>query len=83
MFFIEAEGLAGLLKNAIQMEKFQGSKFNEEVHFELLQFANDTILICNGNLDNLWTIKALLWGFKLFLGLCVNLNKSNFYRINL
>lgn len=45
------------------------------MYYELLQIADDTMFICNGNLDSLWTVKALLYGFKLALGLCVNLNK--------
>lgn len=71
---IVAEDLLGLMKNVVCIDKFHCFKFNDEVHFELLQFVNDTILICDGNLDNLWTINTLLRGFELTLGLCVNWN---------
>lgn len=58
-------------------------RFNDNVHIELLQVVDDMILICGGNLDNLWTIKALLQGFELAYGLCVNMNKRKVYGINL
>lgn len=32
---------------------------------------------------NIWSIKALLWGFELASGLWVNLSKSKLYGINL
>lgn len=53
------------------------------MHFNLLQFADDILLIFNGNLDDLWTIKVLLCGFEFTLGLCVNFNKSEIFGINL
>lgn len=47
------------------------------------QLVDNMILICDGNLNNLWSVKALFLGFKLASGLCVNLNKSKVYEINL
>lgn len=53
------------------------------MHFNLLQFADDILLIFNGNLDDLWTIKVISCGFEFALGLCVNFNKSEIFGINL
>lgn len=55
----------------------------EEVYFELLQFVDDTVIIGDGSWDNLWTIKAVLRGFELALGLYANLRNSKLILINL
>lgn len=73
LFLIVVEGLIGLIKNVYQLKKFKGFSFDEGVHFEVVQFADDTVLISDGSWDNLWTMKALLRGFELTSRLCVNL----------
>lgn len=83
LFLHVAKGLSGLMKNATQLRKFLGFQLNEEVHFELLQFADDTILSSDGSWNNLWTNKAILTGFELVLGLYVNLCKRELININL
>ncbi|XP_050916116.1 uncharacterized protein LOC127131228 [Lathyrus oleraceus] len=65
LFLIAAEGLSGLMKNGIRLDKFHRFKFNEDVHFKLIQFPNDMVLICDGYSDNLWIVKALSLGFEL------------------
>lgn len=82
-FFIAAEGISGLIKNVIRLDKFHGFNFNEDVHFELIQFIDNIVLICNINWDNLWTIEVLFRGFELAFGLFLNLNKSKVFGINL
>ncbi|XP_058751350.1 uncharacterized protein LOC131624426 [Vicia villosa] len=62
---------------------FHGFQFNQQIHFELLQFANDTVMLCDGSLDNLWCVKAVLRGFERVFGLCINFNKSKIYSINI
>lgn len=58
-------------------------RFSEEVHFEIRQFTDNTMLISDGSTENLWSIKAILRGFKFASGLHVNLNKSHTYGVNL
>ncbi|KAI5447147.1 hypothetical protein KIW84_014848 [Lathyrus oleraceus] len=41
-----------------------GSKVNKDVAFDTLQFANDTIFLGECNWTNLWSVKAILQGFK-------------------
>ncbi|CAK8537298.1 unnamed protein product [Lathyrus sativus] len=82
LFLIAAKGLAGLMRNVVSHDKFQGFRFNDYLHIKLLQFVDDMILVCDGKLNNLWTIKVVLHGFELASGL-MNLNKSKFYGINL
>lgn len=64
-------------------KEFEGFHFNDNVHFEILQFANGTMLIGDGSWRNLWSIKMFLRGFELVLGLRINLFKSRLVRINL
>lgn len=77
------EGLVGLVSNATNVGEFIDFRFSEEVHFEILQFTEDTMLICDGYTENLWSIKAILRGFKLASGLRVNLSKNHIYEVNL
>ncbi|XP_058757673.1 uncharacterized protein LOC131630949 [Vicia villosa] len=83
LFLLVAEGLAALMKSASTLGEYVGFKVNEEVHFEMLQFADDTFLIGDGSWNNLWCIKAILRGFELVSGLRVNLSKSRFLGVNL
>ena len=48
-----------------------------------LQFADDTILFANFSEEELQTLKSLLLVFGQVFGLKVNLDKSNFFCINL
>lgn len=56
---------------------------NEDIHFVLLQFVDDTFLAYDFSWKKLWSIKEILRGSKLAPGLCVNLHKSKLYGINL
>lgn len=83
LFVIVVEDLTGLVKKAMEVEKFQGFKINDEVNFDVLQFIDDTILLREGSWKNLWSIKVILRGFEMILGLDVNICKSKIYLINL
>lgn len=59
-----------------------GFKINVEEEANLLQFADDMIMVVNGSNDNLWSMKVILRGFELISELKVNFNKSNLYGIH-
>jgi hypothetical protein len=59
------EGLSALMKKAIDSNLFHGYKVSDNIKFHSLQFADDTILVGEGNWDNLWTIKTVLRSFEL------------------
>lgn len=82
-FSIVAEGLTGLVRSATVKGIFKGFCVNEFISFPILQFANDTIMMCDASYANLWAIKAILRSFELASGLRVNYSKSNLYGINL
>lgn len=78
-----AEGFSGLLFQVVSLGEFKAFHFNVSTHVELLQFANDTILIVEGSWKNLWSIKDFLRDFELVSGLWVNLTKSKLFGINI
>jgi hypothetical protein len=59
------EGLSALMKKAVDSNLFHGYKVSDNIKFHSLQFADDTILVGEGNWDNLWTIKTVLRSFEL------------------
>jgi hypothetical protein len=70
------------MRRAVDIGKFKGYQVSDNVHFELLQFADDTILMGEGSWSNLWTIKTVLRSFELVSGLKINFVKSKLYGIN-
>ncbi|GAU33427.1 hypothetical protein TSUD_380630 [Trifolium subterraneum] len=58
LFLIVVEGLAGMMKRAIEINRFKGFQVNDNIQFQILQFADDTILMGEGPWDNIRTIKC-------------------------
>ena len=54
----------------------------KEVEVSLLQFADDTLFLCEDSYANVVTLKAILKGFDLASGLKINFNKSKLAGIN-
>jgi hypothetical protein len=65
LFLLVVEGLSALMKKAVDSNLFHGYKVSDNMKFHSLQFADDTILLGEGNWDNLWTIKTVLRSFEL------------------
>ncbi|CAK8537366.1 unnamed protein product [Lathyrus sativus] len=83
LFLLVAEGLLERMRTTSLLGEVVGFRFNDLVHFEILQFADDNMLIDDGSWENLWIIKALHRGFKLVLGLRIKLYKSRLVGVNL
>ncbi|GAU27711.1 hypothetical protein TSUD_126570 [Trifolium subterraneum] len=83
LFLIAAEGLTGLMQKAVELGKFKSFKVNDNLNFRILQFADDTVIIGEGDWNNLWTIKTVMRSFELVSGLKINFFKSKLYGINL
>jgi hypothetical protein len=78
-----AEGLGGLMKKAVTLNRFKGFKVgNRGVVISHLQYADDTLCLGEATFENLWTLKAILRGFELVSGLKVNSSKSRIMGIN-
>jgi len=77
LFLIVAQGLAGLVKQATRKKLLSGIKVGgKEVEINLLQFADDTLFVCESKVQNIMCIKAILRCFELSSGLKVNFHKS-------
>lgn len=53
LFLVAMEGLSGLFHNSTRVGVLKGFKVNDNLHDELLQFANDTMVVCDGSWTNL------------------------------
>lgn len=83
LLLLAADGLGRLMCNVIDLGEFYGFQVNEENHFELLQFADDTMLTGKVSWRNMWSINLLHRGFELVSSLCVNLFKKKIHCFNL
>ncbi|GAU35431.1 hypothetical protein TSUD_375210 [Trifolium subterraneum] len=83
LFLLAAKGLTGMVNKAVEIGKFVGFKVSDSIQFQILQFADDTILMGDCSWDNIRTIKSILRGFELVSGLKINFVKSKLYGINM
>ncbi|XP_058761237.1 uncharacterized protein LOC131634589 [Vicia villosa] len=79
LFVLAMEGLTALTKKSVAVGDFKPFKYGANDYVDILQFADDTIILGEPSYDNLWSIKVLLRGFELVSELKVNFHKSNFY----
>ncbi|CAJ2661734.1 unnamed protein product [Trifolium pratense] len=82
LFLIAAEGLTGIIKRAVELGLYRGYKVSDNIQFNVLQFADDTIFVGEDNWDNLWSIKSILRSFELVSGLKVNFLKRKIYGLH-
>ena len=77
LFLVVAEGLAGLVRQALNLNLLRGVKVGRnEIECCLLQFADDTLFMCEDSFSNIFTIKATLRCYELASGLKINFHKS-------
>jgi hypothetical protein len=83
LFLLVAEGLCGLMKKAVETNRFRGFKVGSNgVIVSHLQYADDTLCIGEASIENLWTLKAILRAFEMVSGLKVNFWKSCVMGVN-
>ncbi|XP_058725633.1 uncharacterized protein LOC131596916 [Vicia villosa] len=80
---IVAEGLKFLVNKAVESGDFVGCYMKGKCFADVLQFADDTLLVGNKSWKHLWAIKSVLRGFELVSGLGINFNKSKLVGINI
>lgn len=80
LFLVAVEGLVVLIRKAEESRCFNGFLVNENLSISLLQFADDTMIFCDGNESNLWCIKAILRSFELASGLKIKFSKEQHFR---
>jgi hypothetical protein len=83
LFLLVAEGLGGLMKKAVEQNRFRGFEVGRNgVKVSHLQFVDDTLCLGEASLENLWSLKAILRAFELVSGLKVNFSKSCVMGVN-
>lgn len=71
------------MENAVNRNLFKGFEVKRGGSvISHLQYADDTLCIGKASIENLWTLKALLWGFEMVSGLKVNFHKSCLMGVN-
>ncbi|XP_058775034.1 uncharacterized protein LOC131649281 [Vicia villosa] len=83
LFVLVAEGLTALVKKATSLGNYEGFLINGKCWVDILQFADDTLLIEEGNWKQIWAIKTVLKAFELVSGLGTNYRKSKLIGINI
>ena len=69
LFLVVAEGLAGIVRQVIKANLIFGLKFGrKEIEICILQFADDTLFLCEDSFNNVATLKAILRDFELASG---------------
>jgi len=83
MFIVVVEGLTRLVWQALKANMLVGIKVGrKEVEANVLQFANDTLFLCEDSYSNVFTKKGILRCYELASGLKINYHKSKLPRIN-
>ncbi|XP_058784820.1 uncharacterized protein LOC131659680 [Vicia villosa] len=76
------EVLTALMRKAEEIGDFWGFKIDVNEEVDLIQFADDIIIILEGDAANLWSMKVIHKGFELMSGLRIHFHKNNIYGIN-
>ena len=67
LFLIVAQGLSGLVNQATKRNLFSGIKIGDKnVEVNLLQFADDTLFVCESSMQNIFVEPILLWAGAVF-----------------
>lgn len=68
--------MSALVKKAVEVDVFSAFNFARNCDFNILQFADNTLLVGNGNLQQVWALNTVLSGLEVVSGLGVNFHKS-------
>ena len=84
LFLVVAEGLSGLVRQALRKEVLRSVKVGRnKIECCLLQFADDTLFLCEDSFNNIFVIKAILRSYEIVSGLKVNFHKSKVAGVNI
>lgn len=76
LFLVEVEGLARLIRKALSQNKLKRVKVGVgQLKVSMLQFADNTLVVCQATNQNVITIKTILRFFELADGLRMNFHK--------
>ncbi|XP_058768865.1 uncharacterized protein LOC131642662 [Vicia villosa] len=82
LYVLLVKGLTGLVRKSIKVGEFQSFAIRDSCKVDILQFADDTLIVGNGNWKHVWALRAVLRDFELVSGLGINYLKSKLIGIN-
>ncbi|XP_058784289.1 uncharacterized mitochondrial protein AtMg01250-like [Vicia villosa] len=82
IFVLVTEGLTGLVRKSIEVGEFQSYSIKGACKVDVLQFADDTLIVGDGNWKHVWAVRAVLRAFEVVSGLGINYHKSKLIGIN-
>ncbi|XP_058776285.1 secreted RxLR effector protein 78-like [Vicia villosa] len=68
LFVLAMEGLTALVKKSVEVGNFKPFMYGDNDGVDILQFADDTIIIGEVSCDNIWNMKVILRGLNWFPG---------------
>lgn len=82
LFVSVAERQTGLVRNTVENAEYIGVDIKGKCLIEILQFADDTLMVREGSWKHVWALKAILRAFEIVSGLEINYHKSKLIGIN-
>jgi len=83
LFLVVVEGLVRLVRQASKQNMLTGVKVGrKQIKCCMLQFADDTLFMCEDSFSNIFTIKTILRCFELVSGLKINFHKSKLINVD-
>ncbi|XP_058776799.1 uncharacterized protein LOC131651145 [Vicia villosa] len=76
LFVLVAEGLTGIVKQSIHIGELQNFILSDSYSVDILQFADDTLIMGEGSWKHVRALKAVLRAFEIVSGLGINFHKS-------
>ncbi|XP_058755916.1 uncharacterized protein LOC131629131 [Vicia villosa] len=83
LFVVVAEGLKGIINKVVENGSYAGFSINRRCFIDVIQFADDTLMVEDGSWSHLWAIKAVLRGFELISGPGIKFYKSKLIGLNI
>lgn len=84
LYLLIAEALSILVSRAVESDASKAIEIGDHnIQVSHLQYADDTIFMCNASPANIMSIKRILKNFELLSGLKVNFQKCNLMGINI
>ena len=73
LYLIVAEGLAGVVRKVVEKNLVQSLKVGvQKVKVNMLQYADETLFLCEANFKSVYNLKAIMLCFELASGLGVD-----------
>ncbi|XP_058774268.1 uncharacterized mitochondrial protein AtMg01250-like [Vicia villosa] len=82
LFVLVAEALTRLVRKSIEIGEFESFDIKRRCEVDILQFADDTLLIGKGSWKHVKALKIVLRSFELVSGLGINFHQSKLIGIN-